>query len=534
MRTALLLVALTACGARSSLDIPGQVTDGGTVDEDVTVPPPPSNFSFVLTAQPTSISITQGQAGATIQVHVQRQGGFVGAVGVDLAGLSPGLIGTTATIAPAATDASITLSASPASDQGTLSGISVRGTTVDAGQQLVPLGLYVRGCPGCLDKTFAVKGMAAVPGGLAPSTMTIDALDRIVVGGSFSDGSSAGVLRLTKDGAVDVTYGTTGIGRIPVPDGVPQAVVTDSAGAATLVGFDSTGTDIVFFTRLDVAGNLDLTFGSSGLVTFLIPTGTLDSLVRYPDGSVVAAGARDDSPEHVFLVKLLSSGAFDPSFGTSGQLVTTWGAGDSAAGPVVRLINGQLVAAGSAYVDTTSTNFSAALARYQPSGTLDGSFGTSGTSIGPLGFNLSDMISAQNGEIWVGGQYHSVTIARYSADGALDTSLGTNGVLSLDPFSSGQGSFAQYLVEQTDGKIIVVGSELVAGIHFAVFIARLNAADGSYDKPFGTAGVTKVQLGYDTYHTGVGVQSDGRIVLAGGYIKKANDPSTAFVARYWP
>lgn len=70
-------------------------------------------------------------------------------------------------------------------------------------------------------------------------------------------------------------------------------------------------------------------------------------------------------------------GDLDPSFGRRGKVITDFasgGSGDSATALAFQA-DGKVVAAGTSYTDTSS-DF--ALARYNPDGTLDTTFGTNG------------------------------------------------------------------------------------------------------------------------------------------------------------
>ena len=71
-----------------------------------------------------------------------------------------------------------------------------------------------------------------------------------------------------------------------------------------------------------------------------------------------------------------ASGALDATFGTAGKVTTDFaGDNDEARGVVVQS-DGKIVAAGAAKASYRSQDF--ALARYNPNGTLDASFGTAG------------------------------------------------------------------------------------------------------------------------------------------------------------
>src|SRR5205807_1340610 len=82
-------------------------------------------------------------------------------------------------------------------------------------------------------------------------------------------------------------------------------------------------------------------------------------------------------------------------------------------------------------------------------------------------------------------------VARYNPDGSLDASFGTGGLVTTD-FASGS-DFASAVTLQPDGKIVVAGTAYTGtGSDFAV--ARYDA-DGSPDSTFGSGGKVTTDLG---------------------------------------
>lgn len=109
-------------------------------------------------------------------------------------------------------------------------------------------------------------------------------------------------------------------------------------------------------------------------------------------------------------------------------------------------------------------------------------------------------------------------VARFDANGHLDTSFNFNGLVTID--FDGGGDNCTGIALQADGRIVVAGytqSPTTQGAEFA--IARLKP-DGSLDTSFG-AGTGKVVVGFDLGGNkndtaqALAIQSDGRIVVAG-------------------
>src|SRR5581483_8957719 len=100
---------------------------------------------------------------------------------------------------------------------------------------------------------------------------------------------------------------------------------------------------------------------------------------------------------------------------------------------------------------------SIAIARYQPNGTLDTTYGTSGitlTSVGVQAEAFGSVIDANNKVTVAGFSDANFVIARYATTGLLDSTFGISGVLTTSIGSTAQ---ATSLALQTDGKFVAAG-----------------------------------------------------------------------------
>jgi len=168
-------------------------------------------------------------------------------------------------------------------------------------------------------------------------------------------------------------------------------------------------------------------------------------------------------------------GDLDPTFGSGGKLTTDFGVDlDSASGVAVHG-DGKIVVAGFT-VNGTSNDF--AVARYNADGSLDTGFSGDGkqtTDFGGGDFDRASGVAVQgDGKIVVAGDTENgatadFALARYNADGSLDTSFSGDGKQTTD-FGGGDFDSASGVAVQGDGKIVVAGG--TAG-DFAV--ARYNA-----------------------------------------------------------
>lgn len=134
------------------------------------------------------------------------------------------------------------------------------------------------------------------------------------------------------------------------------------------------------------------------------------------------------------------------------------------------------------------------------------------------------------GYLWNGTNY-DFAVYRFNTNGGLDTSFSGDGV-SVGFFAKGntQDDYANDLVIQSNGKIVVVGTTgSEPNSNFAV--ARLNA-NGTLDPTFGNAGITVTGFGGDDYAEAVALQPNGKIVVVGSKFDTVKNLEYFAVARY--
>ena len=218
------------------------------------------------------------------------------------------------------------------------------------------------------------------------------------------------------------------------------------------------------------------------------------------------------------------SGSLDTSFGTGGIVKTGITANqDDDANAVAVQSDGKILAAG----DTLNGNgdYDFALTRYKPDGSLDTGFGNGGivttdvTTTGKDDFAYAVAIQSDGKIIAAGpasnGADNDFALVRYNTDGSPDAGFGTNGIVTTDVTMTGKDDFAYAVAIQSDGKILAAGSAF-NGADNDFALVRYNT-DGSPDAGFGTNGIvtTDVPTGRDDSAFAVGIQADGKIVVAG-------------------
>ena len=213
-------------------------------------------------------------------------------------------------------------------------------------------------------------------------------------------------------------------------------------------------------------------------------------------------------------------GDLDSTFGSGGRVTTDF-AGDSDLARVLAIqADGKLVVAGWAF---TSTDYDFALARYNPDGSLDSSFGSGGrvTTDFAGGADVAFALAIQaDGKVVVAGRAFTGTttkndfaLARYNSDGSLDSSFGSGGRVTTDFTNTSDEVFALFI--QTDGKLVVAGDTATSFIDSDFALARYNS-DGSLDSTFDSDGrVTTDFAGGASVAFALAIQADGKLVVAG-------------------
>jgi hypothetical protein len=230
-----------------------------------------------------------------------------------------------------------------------------------------------------------------------------------------------------------------------------------------------------------------------------------------------------------------AAGNLDPSFGAGGKITTDFFGDRDRANAMALQSDGKIVVAGSA-LNMGMGDF--ALARYNPDGSLDMSFGVAGKVTTDF-FGFFDEARAvaiqSDGKIVAAGvtfsndTFTDLALARYNSDGSLDTSFGTAGKVTLGfPMTNER---ANAVALQGNGKILVAGVLFTNTLSANFLIARYNS-DGSLDTTFGTAG----QVSTDFLHNAdeanaLVLQSDGKIVAA-GYARDISLGPQFALARY--
>ncbi len=370
-------------------------------------------------------------------------------------------------------------------------------------------------------------------------------------------GLLCGVLSLTKvsaaPGDLDFSFGVQGRQMILIPnlthpnsqDWNPTRDIAFQPDGKILVAGSAWDTSIGMdftVTRFNADGSLDTSFANNGVFRYDF-TGSDDEgwgIVLQPDGKIIIAGEAylgvfSGEVDTAFaLIRLNPNGSFDSSFGSNGIVITNFFASLDAATEVALQPDGKIIATG--YVTPGGVNvagaYDFALARYNPDGSLDQTFGTGGTVItdfNGLGDRAQTSVLQPDGKIVLAGWVYTTIaaqidfgLARYNPDGSLDLTFDGDGKV-VTTFGNNLSELARGIALAPDGKLVVAGDFYnpppIVGQsgHWDVAIARYNT-NGSLDASFDGDGRFVYDSNLSDRNEGaedVVVQPDGKIIFVG-------------------
>jgi len=418
----------------------------------------------------------------------------------------------------------------------------------------------MKAADGDLDPTFGVGGKVMTDFNHSTdwaNAVAIQPDGKFVVVGTtykqndFSDEDFA-VARYNTDGTLDSSFGSGGKvhtdfpGLAAVPSSVllqPDAKILVVGGAYPLFTFLGN----IEMVRYNSNGNLDRSFGDNGIVTTVLDAGSYaNAVVQQSDGKIIVAGTLfvdvvigDQSDTDFVLVRYNRNGSLDTTFGNGGVVSTDFFGREDDAFSVLLQPDGKIVAVGSANDPASYYDFAAV--RYLNNGTIDETFGNSGTVTTDFGDQNFDRarsaVLLPNGKIIAagfaisqGGGVQNFAVARYTKDGVLDNGFSNDGKQQIT-FDNCCQSANQVLL-QPDGKIITVGYANTEDSDSDFLLARLNP-NGSLDSTFGVAGKVRTSFGdLNGGANGAALQQDGKIVAVGFQATFSNHWSEFALARY--
>ena len=231
------------------------------------------------------------------------------------------------------------------------------------------------------------------------------------------------------------------------------------------------------------------------------------------DGKILLAGngMLGDSSDFL-LIRYNTDGSFDTTFGNHGITVTDFSGALDQAKAIAIQTNSKIVVAG-------NSRHSYLMARFDPDGSLDDTFGENGKVItgieGTNTYNCGSLEMYPDGSFLLAGSAgYSGVVIKYKSNGGIDSTFGQDGVLPLDFGNTGDEYLDVSLAIQPDNKFVVAALSYVESYDFTVL--RFTG-EGKADSSFGTYGKawTDISNLSDDRPNSIIVQPDGKIVVAG-------------------
>jgi uncharacterized delta-60 repeat protein len=377
----------------------------------------------------------------------------------------------------------------------------------------------VEAASGDLDTSFGNGGFVTTDLGdvEGAETVAIQSDGRIVIGVKrwHISASDFIIMRYNTDGTVDTSFGIGGVVQTQFLGlgGNVSSVKIDSKGrivAAGTINIDSPPVPYVPHSDFALArykpnGALDTSFGSQGKI--IRDYGGYDDgreMVIQQDGRIVVAGW---TVGDFAVFRLTANGAPDLTFAGGNVVLTDFQDNNDFVHAMALQSDGRIVVGGESCtsIDNT-TNFISSdfvLARYNPNGTLDTTFGGDGKVTTPISDTFETCFALLIHSMPFGGEqiiavgtssnYSSLSspddfvVVCYLSNGSLNSSFGAGGMVFTD--FSGRHDGAHCVVQQPDGKIVVAGQS-----SYSFALARYND-NGTLDRSFGNDGKIITQIG---------------------------------------
>ncbi len=359
---------------------------------------------------------------------------------------------------------------------------------------------------------------ATIPAGQNSIDVTLNALNDTAVDGTQSVTITASVVGGIADGmpGLDDSFGTFGKADTQLDSQYqpPHGVIASLPDGKILAASEASTEFELIIQRFNADGSSDTSFGTGGVVFPTVASGVASfdptepfpkSIEVAPDGKFYIGGVLANGAETPFLARFNPDGSLDSSFGVGGIA-------DLTSVGLVSIEGMDLTDDGKLLVALSSNNSSLFRAmRINPDGQLDASFGTAGVAGFPNVFSEAiDVASLSNDNFLLLGD--DGRMIRGDQFGNVDPTFGNEGEAFV-PFTSATKVFTDLLVDG-EGKIVIAGT---ATESFAddFTLARFSS-DGVLDPSFDSDGLLTLDVaGSDDFATSLEIGIDGKLFVVG-------------------
>lgn len=301
----------------------------------------------------------------------------------------------------------------------------------------------------------------------------------VIAGGHIGLANELAVMRFSSNGSVDATFGAAGLvttSFVGSSFSSGRDVAIANGDEPVVAAFADTGPAVFGVAAYEDNGNLNPAFDGDGLATNDFPTHAQWADIRAigidDAGRYVVAGYLIDpaippfSDKAMGVARYRPDGSLDPAFGTNGRVVVAFDQWSEAHHVVIDaegriIVGGCVVTSGDMAIETQGF----ALARLNPDGALDASFGEDGLVVTPIGPEQGGCVRGiavdGRGRIVVAGwavaeKTQFFAVARYTDAGIPDASFGSGGQV-ITTFPSQTLSHAHAVAVDAEGRILVAG-----------------------------------------------------------------------------
>lgn len=344
------------------------------------------------------------------------------------------------------------------------------------------------------------------------------------VGNVFVTLTTTGACSLTSTGTLNNNFNSNGYAQlITDSSSAIMQTIAVQADEKIVIGGHVTDNHIPKFALArynSATGTLDTSFGSIGYVmTNLRESSIINALCIQPDGKIIAGGIAGQGQPNCAIARYNPNGSVDTSFGTNGAAFINAGY-ISSINALALQPDGKIVAVGFAWNTITDVCI---IARFNADGTLDGTFGTDGTVITQIGdASRAQAVAIQtDGKIVVGGYttnntYSAFCLMRYNTSGILDASFDAEGAVVIPGIVITPMNYSAKL----NALVIQSDGKIVAGgsnfgLRNTTFALARYLSSGELDNEFGTNGITFTTIGSSAQINSLVIQSNGNIVAGG-------------------